>query len=327
MTPRTSTPRRAPRSSLRQVSLALILSSIATVLTVSGAWGKVETWRREGSSAFSKCKREGVVLSESGELRLGQAVTPLGKLSASRVWDLVKGKDGTIFAATGDAGKVFRWLTKGGEGWKPAYDAADTQALSLVALPNGHVFVGTGPSGQLVDVTDPAHPSSKPDPKVQYLWDLAADPEGNIYAATGPTGQLWKRAVDGKWTLVYDSKHTHLLCVAVGPDGAVYAGSDGEGLIYRVSRDGKTSVVYDAPQSEVRTLLIAPDGSLYAGTAAEAGSGSGSSRGTSFARLGRDSGVEIDPPLENPGSARLAVLKPERRRRFRLVPDTGRDSI
>lgn len=256
-------------------------SVAATVLVASGAWAKVDTWRREGSSAFSKCKRDGVVLSDSGELRLGRAVKPLGTLSASHVWDLAKTKDGTLFAATGDEGKVYRREPREGASWTLAYDAADTQALSLAVLPDGKVFVGTGPSGQVVELTDPQHPVSKPDPKVQYVWDLAADLQGSLYAATGPTGQLWKRGGDGKWTLLYDSKHAHLLCLAVGPDGAVYAGSDGEGLIYRVSREGKVSILYDAPQAEVRTLLTTPDGSLYAGTAAEAGTGSGSSRGSS----------------------------------------------
>ena len=142
------------------------------------------------------------------------------------------------------------------------------------------MFVGTGPSGQVVDLTDPEHPAAAPDRGVQYIWDLAADPKGNLYAATGPSGQLWKRSADGKWSLLLDSRHSHLLCVAVGPDGAVYAGSDGEGLIYRVAPDGKASVVYDAPQSEIRTLRFGPDGALYAGTAAEAGGGGGSGRGS-----------------------------------------------
>jgi hypothetical protein len=295
----------------------LACSSAATLLVVSGAWAKVDTWRREGSSAFSKCKREGVVLSDSGELRLGRAVEPLGTLSASHVWDLVKTKDGTLFAATGDEGKVFRRESKEGAPWTLAYDAADTQALSLAVLPDGKVFVGTGPSGQVVEISDPKHPASNPDPKVQYVWDLAADPQGNLYAATGPTGQLWKRSGDGRWTLLHDSKHTHLLCLAIGPDGSVYAGSDGEGLIYRVSREGKVSIVYDAPQSEIRTLLAMPDGSLYAGTAAESGTGSGSSRGSSL--LTQSAGSPR--LLADRGSERTGHLSG----RIRLVQDTKRE--
>lgn len=253
-------------------SRCLVTLTVAalTVAVAASAWAKVETWRQEGAAAFSKYHRESVVISDQGRIRLGQALVPTGPLAAERVWDLVRAGDGTVFAATGDAGKVFRKSTKEGEAWTVAYDAADTQALALAATPQGKVFAGTGPSGLVVELTDPHHPSSRPDPKVQYVWDLAADAEGNLFAATGPTGQLWKRSRGGKWSLVFDSKATHLLCVAVAPDGTVYAGSDGEGLIYKVNRDGKVSVVYDAPQSEVRTLLLTPDGTLYAGTAAEA---------------------------------------------------------
>jgi hypothetical protein len=259
-----------PVASLRRL---LVVLAVAGLCAAGFSWAKLETWRQEGAAAFAKHHRERVVISDQGRVRLGQALLPTGPLAAERVWDLVRARDGTVYAATGDSGKVFRQATKEGEAWTVALDAADTQALTLAATRDGKVFVGTGPTGQVIEVTDREHPASRPDPKVQYIWDLAADSEGNLVAATGPGGQLWKRSRDGKWSLVFDSKATHLLCVAVAPDGTIYAGSDGEGLIYRVNREGKVSVLYDAPQSEVRTLLLAPDGSLYAGTAAEAGGG------------------------------------------------------
>ena len=180
----------------------------------------------------------------------------------SAVWDLARAARATLFASTGDAGKVFRREPAKDAAWTVVFDSSDSQALSLAVCPDETVFVGTGPGGQVVNLTDPKHPGSRPDPKVQYIWGLAADPKGNLYAATGPNGQLWKRAVDGKWSLVYDSKATHLLCVAIGPDGSVYAGSDGEGLIYRVAADGKVSIVFDAPQSEIRALLWGGDRAL-----------------------------------------------------------------
>jgi hypothetical protein len=249
-----------------------------SVIGLGSALGKLETWRQEGAAAFAKHHRERVVISDKGKVRLGHALVTTGPIAAERVWDMARASDGVVYAATGDSGKVFRRSMKEGAAWTVALDAADTQALSLVAAEGGKVFVGTGPSGQVIELSDPGHPASRPDPKVQYIWDLAADASGQLYAATGPTGQLWKRSRDGKWSLVLDSKTAHLLSVAVGPDGSVYAGSDGEGLIYKVNREGKPSVLYDAPQAEVRALLFAPDGSLYAGTAAEASGGSGSGR-------------------------------------------------
>ncbi|MBV8076091.1 MAG: hypothetical protein JO284_06830, partial [Planctomycetaceae bacterium] len=249
---------------------------------------KLETWRQDTSAAFSKGRRERVVISDGGRVRLGQSSSPVGKLDVEHVWDLARTDQGVIFAATGDAGKVFRRESHDDASWELAFDASDSQAFALTVRADGHVFVGTGPTGQVIDVTDPKHPASRPDPGVQYIWDLAADAKGNIYAATGPTGQLWKLAPDSKWSLELDSKHAHLLCVAIAPDGTVFAGSDGEGLIYRVGPDGKTSVVYDAPQSEIRTLLIAPDGALFAGTATESGGGGGGGSGRASFLLSRD---------------------------------------
>jgi hypothetical protein len=275
------------RESAPRVRLAAALSSamvcvvFVTAYRATEAWAKVETWRQEGPTAFTKAHREGVVVSDTGRVRLGHALAPLGSLSADRVWDLTRTRDGILLAATGDSGKVFGLEPKAEANWALVHDCHDSQALSLVVCPDGTAYAGTGPSGQVVNLTDPKHPASRPDPKVQYIWDLAADARGNLIAATGPLGQLWKRGTDGKWSLLYDSKSTHLLCVAIGPDGSIYAGSDGEGLIYRVAPDGKATILFDAPQAEVRSLVWATEGALYAGTAAEA-SGAGTTRSSLF---------------------------------------------
>ena len=262
---------------------------VVTLLLLDPLWAKVESWRQEGPSAFAKFHRENVVISDTGRVRLGHALERVGALNAGRVWDLVRTHDGVLLAATGDSGQVFRRDPKADAPWTVLYDSTDSQVLSLVECPDGSQFAGTGPNGQFVDLRDPKHPLSRPDPKVQYIWGLAAGPQGDVYAATGPNGQLWKRSREGRWSLLYDSKSTHLLCVALGPDGSVYAGSDGEGLIYRVSPDGKTTILFDAPQAEIRTLLMTADGTLYAGTAAELGGPSGARSSLFLTRSGSSS--------------------------------------
>ncbi|WP_165219284.1 hypothetical protein [Aquisphaera insulae] len=249
--------------------MRLVAATLIGLALTLPATAKLETWRQEGPAGFARNRRERIVLSDQGRARLGRELEPTGSLPAERVWDLARGKDGAVYAATGDGGKVFRRDAREGSTWVQVLAAADGEVLSIVTTPDGHTFAGTGPTGQVVDVTDPAHRSSRPDPHVQYIWDLAADGSGNLYAATGPTGQLWKRTRAGTWSLLLDSKASHLLSVAVTPDGIVYAGSDGEGLIYRIEKDGKVSVVYDAPQSDIRALVVATDGTLFAGTAAE----------------------------------------------------------
>jgi hypothetical protein len=291
---------------VNRVRFGYPLASVAAIGLASIAWlsgaalAKVETWRQEGPGAFGKAHRDGVVISDTGRVRLGHALAPLGTVGVERVWDLARTREGILLAATGDGGKVLGREPKVGATWNLVYDSTDSQVLSLVVAPDGISYAGTGPGGQVVNLTDPKHPASRPDPKVQYIWDLACDSQGNLLAATGPTGQLWKRTPEGQWSLLYDSKSTHLLCLAVGPDGSIYAGSDGEGLIYKVTREGKATILFDAPQSEIRTLLWAPDGALYAGTAAEAGGGNTSRSSMFLAQAGAPQLLD-GPPTDREG--------------------------
>jgi hypothetical protein len=135
---------------------------VAAFGSAVAARAKLETWREESAAAFARGHREQVVISDSGRIRLGQVLGPLGTLDAARVWDLARTADGALYAATGDAGKVFRRESKDHTAWSVVYDAKDTQALALAVLPDGHVVVGTGPSGQMIDLTDPEHPATAP---------------------------------------------------------------------------------------------------------------------------------------------------------------------
>ena len=175
---------------------------------------------RRGRRPSPSAHRESVVISDNGRVRLGHAVSPVGTLGAARVWDLARTRDGSLLAATGDSGQVFRREAEARRRLDRVLRLGRLAGALAGHCPDGTIFAGTGPNGQVVNLTDPKHPASRPDPKVQYIWDLAADSQGNLYAATGPDGQFWKRSREGRWSLLYDSKSTHLLCVAIGPDGS-----------------------------------------------------------------------------------------------------------
>lgn len=301
----------------RRASAGALMTLAVVLATLAARASKVETWRDDSQGDFAKGHKHRVVISDLGVVRLGRAIEPVAEgLEAARVWDLARTRDGSVYAATGDEGKVFRRTPRGE--WSVAFDSDDSQVFSLVATPDGKVYAGTGPNGQVIELTDPKHPASRPDPAVQYIWDLATDDTGNLRAATGPNGQLWRRSGDGTWSLLLDGKPSHLLCVAVGPDGSTYAGSDGEGLIYRVRPDGKVAILYDAPQAEVRALLLAPDGALLAGTASESGNSPGRSPSRSLGSSDEPGGGAPPRPIAPPNASTRAVQKkgtpPERPR-------------
>src|ERR1700722_9919567 len=100
MTPMTSFDRRGARQSL------LILGVLVAALGIAvRARAKLETWREDTASAFAKGRREHVVVSDGGRIRLGQTLSPLGTLDAAHVWDLARTPNGDLYAATGDMGK------------------------------------------------------------------------------------------------------------------------------------------------------------------------------------------------------------------------------
>ena len=150
---RGSAPRFRPPWMVSLQVVAMGLGLVAAASRPGPAWATVETWRQEGPTAFAKCHREGVVVSDNGRVRLGHAVSPFGSLSAARVWDLARTKDGALFAATGDSGQIFRREPKADAAWTVSYDANDSQVLSLVVGPDDTVFAGTGPNGQVIDLT------------------------------------------------------------------------------------------------------------------------------------------------------------------------------
>ena len=160
-----------------------LIELVVVACGIMPAVAKVETWRQEGPAAFAKCRREGVVISDSGRVRLGHALSSLGSLAAERVWDLAQTPDGVLYAATGDAGKVFRREAKADAPWTVAYDSKDTQVLSLAVLPDGTVYAGTGPHGQIVNLSDPKHPAS------------SSRPESSIHL--GPRGRRPRKLVRG----------------------------------------------------------------------------------------------------------------------------------
>jgi hypothetical protein len=240
----------------------------------TGASAKEEIWRHESFAALNAGTRAGVVVAESGRVWLGPRLSRVEGLEAARVWALVMADGGTLWAATGDQGRIYR---RAEGNWELVHDAESGQVLSLAAGPGGRVAAGTGPGGRVIELDQAGQVvgSEQLGPEVAYVWGLAYAGDGSLLAATGPQGQLWRRpAGGGPWALLFDARQPHLLSIAVDEQGVAYVGTDAGALIYRITPAGDASVVLDAPQEEIRTLRKGQDGSLLAGTASEPPGGS-----------------------------------------------------
>ena len=273
----------------------LLLAALGAILVAPACQAaKVKVWDQHAPTSFDKAQFQQAVVSSEGAIRLGRRLRPFADLDVSHVWDLVEVKDGVLFAAAGDEGKVYKIAADGKASVVYADDAS--RPFCLAAAGDDAVYVGAGPNGQIlrVDAAGKVKPvclTGEP-----YVWSLAVDGKtGTLYAGTGPHGHVWKISPDGPAKVLYTAKQEHVLCVAAGADGQVYVGVDKSGLVYRIDEKGKAFVLYQAAQAEVRCLRVTAD-AVYVGTSTP---------------TKRHGGAVASTPTGSAATASLASYRPE----------------
>lgn len=119
------------------------------VAATSSQAAKSKVWQQNTPASYEKAHVKNAVVSSEGTLRLSRQLKPLTGLDATHVWDVVEDKDGTLIAATGDEGKIYKIV----DGKVTLlFKAEDSQILSLAVGSDGSVYAGTGPSGQIIRI-------------------------------------------------------------------------------------------------------------------------------------------------------------------------------
>lgn len=227
---------------------------------------KVKVWQPSQQSHYEKAKFKDAVVTSEGAIRLSRQLKPLAGVETANIWDVAEDKAGSLYAATGDEGKVFK-ITPDGKA-SVVYISKDSHIFSVTTTPDGAVYAGTGPTGKVVRIGPDGKSSLVADGLDAYLWSLVYDPTSqSLFAGTGPKGKIYRIGPDGKAAVFYTTKQEHILCLAMGAKGTLYAGTDKGGLVYRIDPAGKGFVLYHANQPEVRALLATPE-AVYAGTSA-----------------------------------------------------------
>ena len=239
-------------------------------------------WRQSTYEEFLKGTAHGVAVRSDGRLELAPKFPLLADADASYLWSVRLDAKGTLYAAGGSPGKVFRFDSNA----KPSvvFDSTDLSAQAIAFDSKGTLYVGTSPDGKVYKVAASGEKSVFFDPKTKYIWDLAFGPDGTLYVATGDKGQLFAVAPDGKGELFYSSDEAHLRVLAFDANKNLIAGTEPNGRILRISRatgqGGKNSkasastsaegfVLYETSKREVTSLAVASDGSIYASAIGE----------------------------------------------------------
>ena len=246
---------------------------LAALVMAAPAWAvKPASWVHDQPKDFVTGEAKSVVVSSQGEVMLGRESKVLydAEKQAETINALAQAEDGTIYAASGPGGHIYR--IKGERADKFA-TLADGNVFSLVLAQDGRLLAGTGggEKARIYAINAKGESSVFFEPAgAKYIWALARGAKGEIYAATGTEGQLYVVDADGKnGKVLADLKPKNLLCMAFGHDEMIYVGTDEDGLVYRINpSSGKPYVMYDAGEAEVSSLTVDDEGNIFAATAA-----------------------------------------------------------
>jgi hypothetical protein len=287
------------RMTLRACALVLLLG-LLPVTTADAA--KVKVWQQSAQNNYDKAKFAHAVVTSEGALRLSRQLKPLPGVQTANVWDLVEDKQGNLYAATGDEGKLYK-ITPDGKA-SVVYTSKDGNLFSLAAAPDGTIYAGTGPTGKIIRISPDGKAQIAANQLDSYVWSLAYEPESqSLYAGTGPKGTIYRLKPGFKTAPFYETKQEHILCLALDAKGTLYAGTDKGGLVYRITPAGKGFVLYHANQPEVRALLVTPE-AVYAGTSAPV-----ARKGSGFSSSSKPD--ENRPSTPAPGENSLYRIAPD----------------
>jgi sugar lactone lactonase YvrE len=248
--------------SRRRVFLCLVAAVALMVRTVPLRAAQPQFWKIEGARDFLEGDTEGLSVDSEGRVRLAPATRALADTEAPYVWVLARDGKGTLYAGTGNDGKVFK--VENGKA-TVLYDAPELEVHALAVAPDGKLYVGTSPEGKVYAVDAAGKAETFYDPADKYIWALAFDRNGNLLLASGAEGRIVRVDRQGKAHTLLTSAETHMTALLADPrSGFVYAGSSPGGILYRIDPTGKVFVLHDSPFREVKSLLLGADGSLYA---------------------------------------------------------------
>jgi hypothetical protein len=210
---------------------------------------------------FIKGKFDGISLSRDGRVTLGPKIDSVFTSDQPVVWAVAEGSDGSLYAATGNHGRVYK-IDRAGKSTL-LWTAPEPEIFALTVAKNGAVYAGTSPDGKVYRIENGAATEFFA-PQSRYIWSLAAAPNGDVFVGTGDQGKVFRVDASGKSEIYYETGQSHITGLAIDSQGRLLAGTEPNGILYRISAKDKAFVLYDANLPEIRAIVPMPDGTVYA---------------------------------------------------------------
>ena len=239
------------------------IAAVAAVYTLAFSANAATTtaWEVSGFNDFLKGRLSGLSLDSNGRLQPGLSVRWSTALDQPALWSIAQAPDGSVYAATGHSGKIFKISPDGRSSL--LWSAQQSEVFAICVTPNGTLLAGTSPNGGLYrfengNAQEVWHSPAK------YIWSLQPAPNGALFIGTGEGGRIYRFDGTSKAEVYYDTGQSNITSLAAGPIGHLYAGTDPNGLLYDITGPNQATVLYDSSLPEIRAIAIDTEGTLYA---------------------------------------------------------------
>jgi hypothetical protein len=238
----------------------MLLFGIALLLPWIAAASSTTAWELGSWSDFIRGRFQGISLSREGRLSLAPKVETVFSSDQPVIWAVAEAHDGTLYAATGNRGRVYRI---GRDGTSSLLWTADQPEVFAIAVGHdGAVYAGSSPDGKVYRIRN-GQAEEYFAPHARYIWSLTMAPDDTLYVGTGDQGKVFRVDAAGKGELYYDTGQSHVTGMAMDGQGRLLAGTEPNGILYRISAKDKAFVLYNASLPEIRAIVPMPDGSIY----------------------------------------------------------------
>ena len=221
-------------------------------------------WEMSSFTDFIAGKMDSVALSRDGRLSPAPRLDTVFDSGQPVIWSVVPapGHDGSVYAATGHRGRVYRIAPNGTSTLIWTADRPEVFALAVNA--QGDVFAASSPNGKIYRLRAGAGAAEEYfDPKARYIWSLAVASDGALYAGTGDGGIVYRITGPAQGEPYYSTGQSNVTGLMIDPQGRLLAGTEPNGILYRITAKDKAFALYDSTLPEVRALAATPDGSVY----------------------------------------------------------------
>ncbi len=218
-------------------------------------------WEMTSYQDFIKGKLDALSLSRDGRLTLAPRLDTVFTSGQPVIWSIAQAPDGTMYAATGHRGRVYK-VTPSGQS-AVLWTADQPEVFAVAVDSRGVVYAGTSPNGKIYRIED-GKATEYFAPGAKYIWSLAVGPDNALYAGTGDAGKIYRVTGQSSGEEYYSTGQSHITSLSFDREGHLLAGSEPNGMLFRVSSKDKAFVLYNASLPEIRAVAQASDGSVYA---------------------------------------------------------------